>query len=324
MEPIFGVVADSDSSSPAVSVIVPVRNGAQDLPGLIDALAAQTLPRSHFEVLVADDGSTDGSTDGLTASDDGWLTVLPGPPRNPYAARNRAAGRARGRILAFCDVDCRPESTWLERGVAALQGADLIAGLIRFVRPERLTAWSLVDMDTFLDQERTVATGGAVTANLFMQRSLFEAIGGFDGTLSNGGDQELVRRCVATGARLAFAPAVIVEHPTRDAPHELLRKIWLVNRRHAARESRAGQRPGRMTLRALIPFVQQLRSRRRTGRSIGLDRRRLADSGIQPTLWDNARAMPVIYLLMPYLATAAQALGWLDGVRLRRTQHEHS
>ena len=312
-------MADQGQTPLAVTVIVPVRDGGSDVAGVVAALQAQTLDRARFEVIIADDGSTDGAADGLDTAD-GWLVTLPGPPLNPYAARNRAAAAARGRVLAFCDADCRPEPTWLERGLSALRTADVAAGLVRFIPPARLTAWSLVDMDTFLDQERTVRTGGAVTANLFLHRDRFERLGGFDGSLANGGDQEFVRRCVADGARLVFTPEAVVAHPTRDAARELLGKTWLVNRRHAARESRAGRRPGRLTLRSQVPLVHQLRSRRRTGRSLALDSKRLADSGIRPTLWDHARAVPVMYVVMPYLATAAQALGWLDGRRLRRAR----
>jgi glycosyltransferase involved in cell wall biosynthesis len=310
-----------EASQLAVSVIVPVRDGGVDVPELVASLRAQTVPRSEFEVLIADDGSSDGATAQL-AQDDGWLSVLAGPRRNPYAARNRAAARAGGRVLAFCDVDCRPEPDWLERGLAGLERAEVVAGLVRFMPPSRLTAWSLVDMDTFLDQERTVHTGGAVTANLFVGRALFERVGGFDGTLANGGDQEFVRRCVAAGARLRFERDAVVAHPTRDRARELLGKVWLVNRRHAAREARAGRRPGRLSLRSLVPVVQQLRSRARTGRSIGLDRARLSESGVEPRLWDQVRALPVIYLLMPYLATAAQGRGWIDGRRMRRAEHD--
>ena len=303
----------------AVSVIVPVRNGGEQLAALVERLAAQTLPRSQFEVIVADDGSTDGAAGALSGGN-GWLTVSPGPPRNPYFARNRAAAAARGRILAFCDADCLPEPDWLERGLAALHHADVIAGMVRFIPPENRTAWALIDMDTFLDQERTVRHGGAVTANMFVARERFERLGGFDDTLANGGDQELVRRAVADGARLSFNADCAVWHPARASAGELLGKVWRVHRRHAARESRAGQRPAKLTPRALVPVVQQIRSRRRSGRALLLDRRRLGDSGVRPTLWDNARALPVMYLLIPYLSTAAEALGWLDGRRERRAR----
>jgi glycosyltransferase involved in cell wall biosynthesis len=287
---------------------------------LVAALEAQTLARERFEVLIADDGSTDGATDGIS-TEDGRLRVLPGPPVNPYAARNRAVQQARGHVLAFCDVDCRPEPDWLEAGLAALDDADLVAGLVRFV-PTRRTIWSLLDMEMFLDQERTVRSGRAVTANLFVGRELFDGLGGFDDSLANGGDQEFVSRCVAGGARLAFAPAAVVLHPPRETARALLGKIWTVNRRHGTRVTRAGGRPDGLTLRAWVPFVQVVRSRRRAGRSLLLDRHRLSDSDVEPSPWEDALALPLIYLVLPYLARTAQIFGWRDERRARREAPE--
>ena len=63
---------------PSVSVIVPVRDGGAAVDDLVAALEAQTLARERFEVLIADDGSTDGATDGIS-TEDGRLRVLPLP-----------------------------------------------------------------------------------------------------------------------------------------------------------------------------------------------------------------------------------------------------
>lgn len=299
-----------------VSVIVPVRNGGADVSRLVSALERQTLARARFEVLVADDGSTDGATDAIS-TDDGWLRVLPGPPLNPYAARNRAVREARGRVLAFCDADCRPEPDWLEAGLAALEDADVVAGLVRFEAARR-TIWALLDMETFLDQERTVPSGRAVTANLFLRRELFDRLEGFDGSLANGGDQEFVSRSVTAGARLVFAREATVLHPARESARELLGKLWTVSRRQGTRVARAGVRPDGLTLRAWVPFVQVVRSRRRAGRSLVLDRHRLRDSGIEPSRLEDALALPLIYVVLPYLSRAAQVLGWWDERRSRR------
>jgi glycosyltransferase involved in cell wall biosynthesis len=305
---------------PSVSVIVPVRDGGAAVGELVATLESQTLARKDFEVMIADDGSTDGATDGVS-TEDGWLRVLPGPPVNPYAARNRAVREARGRVLVFCDADCRPERDWLEAGLAALEDADVVAGLIRFA-PTRRTIWSLLDMEMFLDQERTVRSGRAVTANLFVWRELFDRLGGFDDSLANGGDQEFVSRCVADGARLAFARAAVVLHPPRETAKALLGKIWTVNRRHGTRVTRAGGRPDGLTLRAWVPFVQVVRSRRRAGRSLLLDRHRLSDSDVEPSPWEDALALPLIYLVLPYLGRTAQILGWRDERRSRRGAQE--
>jgi GT2 family glycosyltransferase len=299
---------------PAASVIVPVRNGGRDFATLVEALAAQTLPRERFEVVVGDDGSTDGATDGIE-TEDGWLRVLRGPRLNSYAARNRAAQAARSTTLAFCDADAIPDSAWLEAGLAALENADVVAGLIRFVLPQPLTIWSLLDMDMFLDQERSVKIGCAVTANLFVRRDLFEEVGAFDESLPNTGDFDFVRRCVERGAKLRLARDALVWHPARNSCSAVLRKVWAVNRRHAARESRVGRRPDGLRIRSWIPVLQKLRGRRRVGRSIGLDRQRLRENGVSPSLLDDLRALPFIYLVFPYTACVAQLYGWREGRR---------
>jgi hypothetical protein len=44
---------------------------------------------------------------------------------------------------------------------------------------------------------------------------------------------------------------------------------------------------------------------------LGLDDARLAEHGIRPTWRDNVRAVPLIYLVIPYVANVAQAAGFL-------------
>jgi glycosyltransferase involved in cell wall biosynthesis len=306
-----GVTAHSGATDVReATVVVPTRNAGAALQRLVEALAVQTVPRDRFEVVVADDGSDDGSTFDLDRSD-GWLRLSPGPPQNSYVARNRAAALARGGELAFCDSDCVPERDWLERGLCALERSDLVAGRVLFELPPRTSVWSLLDVDMFLDQERAVASNTAATANLFVRRSLFEAMQGFDDSLPNQGDHDFVGRCVAAGSTLAFASDVIVRHPPRGGARELLGKVWRVNYMHALRACRTGRRPTRLRVRSWVPFVQTARVRRSNHRSFGLDRRRLAEHGIRPTLLDNMRAVPVIYIVVPYIANAAQLAGFL-------------
>jgi GT2 family glycosyltransferase len=312
-------MASAASRELVASVIVPVRNGRRHVLELLAALKAQTLPRSSFEVVIGDDGSSDGSTDGL-AGDDGWVRVAYGPPRNSYAARNRAVAASAAPVLAFCDSDCLPEPDWLERGLAALADTDLAAGRIRFVVPEPRTVWTLLDMDGTKDHERQVQQGTAETANLFLRRGIFDAVGGFDGSLPEHGDFDFVERCVAAGARLTYVHDAVVWHPARQRARPFLRALWIYNRWYAARASRDGVRPDAAKLRCLVPLVSTLRARRRQGRPLGLDRAWLAANGVEPQRAESLRALPLMYLLVPYLRAAAQIRGWWDGRGLRRRQ----
>lgn len=302
---------------PRVSVIVPVRNGAADIAALLTCLSGQTLPRDEFQVVIGDDGSSDGGTDGV-ATADGHILVAAGPPTNSYAARNRAVAASTAPVLAFCDADCRPEPEWLERGLAALARTDMVAGRIRFDVPRSRTAWTLVDMDGSKDHEHQVRVGVAETANLFLRRDLFDGVGGFEGEIPEYGDFEFVERCIEAGAQLTYASDAVVSHPARTSGRTLLRALWKYNRGYAVHASRSGQVPDGVKLRSWVPIVQTLRSRRRWGRSLGPDRTWLRSNGVEPTLGETLAALPIMYLLLPYLGNTAQLAGWLEGRRLRR------
>ncbi|NJN22859.1 MAG: glycosyltransferase family 2 protein, partial [Leptolyngbya sp. RL_3_1] len=125
---------------PAVSVIVPIYNGAADLPGLGDCLLQQTYPRDRVEYLLIDNNSQDDTAAQLqrfaqTAAAQG-MTVRPLSEANiqsSYAARNQGIRVATGEILAFTDADCRPRPDWLARLVQPFQddAIGLVVGEIK-------------------------------------------------------------------------------------------------------------------------------------------------------------------------------------------------
>jgi glycosyltransferase involved in cell wall biosynthesis len=299
------------------SVIVPVRNGAHFLRTLIPALKGQTVARDDFEVVIADDGSTDGLIEGIAEEDD-WLRVTRGDPETDYAARNRGASIAGGRNFAFIDADCVPVPTWLEEGLAALEGADMVAGAVRFIEPAKRTIWTLIDMDATKNQEAHVKLGNAETANLFVRRSMFEMLDGFDPAFRQHGDFDLAQRCVKNGGKLVYSATALARHPTREVAAPFLRMTWGGNRWYAARVTRDGGLPNGLKLRNWVPVVQVLRGRKRVGKSAGLDKAWLAANGVRPSLLEQLKALPIIYLLLPYMGGVAQLLGWRDGRRLRR------
>jgi glycosyltransferase involved in cell wall biosynthesis len=304
---------------PLVSVITPVRDDVTGLRGLLSALDAQTLPSDRFEVVIGDDGAPAGSLEGLD-SGDGRVRVVSGPPQTSYAARNRAAASARGDVLAFCDSDCLPEPAWLELGLAALEQADIVAGEVAFVVPARPTAWSVLTMDMFLDQEQNVLLSRGVTANLFVRRKTFDEVGRFDDSLPSGGDYDFVRRAVERGARLAYARDVVVRHPTIDRARPFLGKVWSTNRWSALRRARAGERPDLVGVVTFVPVLGVALARRHALRpALRLQRRRLEASGLRAGLRDELRALSALYFVVAYVAGLGRVRGWIEGRRLARS-----
>jgi len=214
---------------PRVSVIVPARNAEDELRRLFAALHEQTAAREAFEVLIVDDASTDGTADAVRAEPLALLLEVPAAV-GPYPARNLAAQTARGDLLAFTDADCIPSREWIERGIAAFhaQDVDMIAGGIRIPLGERPTAVSMVDAARHLDQELYATRGYGATANMWVRRSVFDEVGGFNKQILSGGDWEFGHRSGALGKKLVYAPEARVDHPPRERARELARKGYRI------------------------------------------------------------------------------------------------
>jgi 4,4'-diaponeurosporenoate glycosyltransferase len=90
-----------------VSVVIPARDEARSLPGLLASLATQTEPPA--EVIVVDDGSRDGTGD-IARATGAHVIRIDGPPPGwlgkPWACQQGALA-ARGDLLVFLDADVR-------------------------------------------------------------------------------------------------------------------------------------------------------------------------------------------------------------------------
>ena len=94
---------------PRVSVITPFLNGNEFMDEAVSSVLAQTYP--HWEVLLVDDGSSDGSTEKAKNYADlhpGRIRYFEHGQRGNFGqsvSRNLAIRHARGKYVAFLDVD---------------------------------------------------------------------------------------------------------------------------------------------------------------------------------------------------------------------------
>lgn len=252
----------------AVSVIVPVFNGADTLDRCLAALAAQH--RRDFELIVVDNGSSDGSA--VVA--ERWrqrmsvpLHVLHEAKPGAGAARNHGARRAGGRFLAFTDADCEPDADWLdiglamlaesERDVCALAGpawgtleGDVAARLLG------LTSLSVGLTENIYRDAGDTGTQGFAAANLWMTREMFLDLQGFDESLAHTGeDMDLCARFYRAGGRLRYSPALRVRHIHPSGMANIWRKQVQYGRAHA----RLLRRYGESGIHLDLPWLGHLR-----------------------------------------------------------------
>lgn len=226
-----------------ISVLIPHYNDLANLTVCLDLLERQTLPREAFEIIVADNNSAVG-LETVRAVVGARARVVSAPEQGAGPARNTAAAAARAPAFAFTDSDCLPEPDWLERGLAALERSPIVGGAVATTaqdaaNPTPSEAFELVF--AFQIARYVERKGFCVTANLFVSRAAFEAIGGFRSGVSE--DEEWGRRALTVGYRTVYDGTVRIRHPARRNWDELRRKLTRLTRERylLAREQRGGR-----------------------------------------------------------------------------------
>lgn len=220
----------------SVSVIIPVYNGAEVIGECLEAVLRQELPRDAYEVLVVDNGSTDQTQAVVRRYP---VRLATEAVRSSYAARNTGVRLARGAVLAFTDADCRPSPQWLRAALTALGGRKgRVAGRIEHEVRDPFNPWEQYDVLFFLHQESYVVEGWAATANLVVNRAVFERVGPLP--IDEPGDREWGIRASALSIPLWYSPEACVRHVTRKSFRDIvtrLRRVDCGNARLAQRQA---------------------------------------------------------------------------------------
>jgi glycosyltransferase involved in cell wall biosynthesis len=202
-----------------ISVIVPVRNGADVLARQLDALAGQSTTQP-FEVIVVDNGSSDATASVARAFGDRLddLVVVEAHDRVGGAyARNVGSEVASGELLAFCDGDDLVQPGWIDALVRAWTPESIVAGRIVSLRAHPEAARDLTAIAARSRRSFRGFLPFADTANLAISRQDLEGVGGFDESFRFSSDVELSWRAQLAGLSFVDAlDAVVLKRPARQ------------------------------------------------------------------------------------------------------------
>ena len=214
---------------PFVSVIVPARNRVEKLQKCLQALSAQSYPKTRYEVIVVDNDSTQ-DLPSVCAGDDGVVYVKE-LGIGSYAARNTGIRASKGSVIALTDSDCIPSPEWLACGVRDLIAldCDIVGGRVEFL-PSSLAELNIFEIFeearfSLAQQHVFVKYNSVVTANVITYRVSFEKAGLFNSSLRALGDMEWANRAVAKGLILKYSADAVVHHPRRSTYRDILLKI---------------------------------------------------------------------------------------------------
>lgn len=219
-----------------VSVVIPVRDGAEVLPMQLASMAKQDY-EFPWEVVVVDNGSTDGTAEIAMEWQDRLPIRVVSALMKPSVshARNTGIRQARGELVVFCDADDEVSEGWLNSLVEASLMSDAVGGAIdhsRLNEPE-VVSWRPAPMTT---EPRTPGDflPAITSANLAVWTDVLNALGGFNEDYVYGAeDTEFSWRLQLAGYRLGFAPEAIVHYRLRDDVRSLARQFYSYGKGHA-------------------------------------------------------------------------------------------
>lgn len=206
-----------------IAVVIPAYNLARYLPEAVESVLAQTVPPDQLEVLVIDDGSTD-ATAAVASRFAPRVRYIRQTNRGLPATRNRGIRETTAPYVAFLDADDRLLPTKLADEVAVLESEptiDIAYSGWYYIdeRGERLPqhGWSRDEGDLL----PRLLLGNVIHPHAaLVRRSILEASGGFDETLTSVEDWDLWIRLSAAGARWRLVDHAALEYRVRrDGMH---------------------------------------------------------------------------------------------------------
>jgi rhamnosyltransferase len=205
-----------------ISVLIPVRDGGDDLRRCLEAISRQRVDE-EVETVVVDTDSRDGSRD-LARSHGARVLEVDPSEFGHGATRNLAAAEARGEVLIFTTQDAyAADENWLARISASLRGDESLAGVYgRQVPHDGAPPPEVFFLDFLYGPERRVqrAKGEddlSMLTTLFsnvnsaMRRDVWERFP-FADDVFFAEDQDWARRVLLEGYGIGYEPDAAVRH----------------------------------------------------------------------------------------------------------------
>lgn len=238
----------TDAPQPRLTVVVPVRNEAANILNLLNDLSRQTY--RNFEVIVADDASTD-ETLALVRHYAETAPFALHPLRLTDArvaspkkrAISQAIARATGSLIVTTDGDCCVGPDWLATYAAFYQQtqAKLMFGPVTFTTHATVfDSLQTVEFASLIGSGACTLAWGKPTmcngANLCYEKRVFTEVGGFVGFdhLASGDDEFLMHKIATAypgGVRFLKSRATLVQ----TGPHQSWRAFYNQRKRWASK-----------------------------------------------------------------------------------------
>jgi cellulose synthase/poly-beta-1,6-N-acetylglucosamine synthase-like glycosyltransferase len=223
---------DGYKTSPSVTVVVPVRNGAQTIQPLLESLQKLDYDRNAVEVIVVDGNSTDETREIVKKYP---VKLVVEEKKGLNLARNVGIKNSNGEIVAFTDADCIVPPNWITKIVENFKDPSVscVGGSAEALDGDFISQYadnSIVRLMPFFTKREEVRKvkpflGHPAGCNMAFRRKVAEEVGYFDENIQFGFDEvEFTDRICRAGYKMVLDPEVLVWHKHRATLKEFLKQ----------------------------------------------------------------------------------------------------
>jgi cellulose synthase/poly-beta-1,6-N-acetylglucosamine synthase-like glycosyltransferase len=221
----IGLLSLSDIKSKrnehSVSIVIAARNEEINIEQCLQSLLSQNYPADKFEIIVADDGSTDETASIVRYFAERFsnlhlLQLVHDSPRktgHKPTALAKAIELAKGEVILTTDADCIVPAHWIKTIAGHFdEGVAFVAGPVVerdsggfFGKLEQLEFLGLITTAAgLIGSGRPIICNGA---NLAYRKDAFTAAGGFNENSGSNDDESLMNQIVHKKiGKVVFAP----------------------------------------------------------------------------------------------------------------------
>jgi succinoglycan biosynthesis protein ExoA len=219
------------TTTPMISVVIPVRNEEKHIGMVLRDLIQQDYPADRFEILVADGNSSDGTlpiVEQFAKSCELRIALFPNPMQLSSAGRNLGVVNSRGELIIFIDGHCKIDSPSLLTDYARVMqatGADCLCRAQPLDAPSETWLQEVIaharasflghGRDSTIFSPNLVGSIDPTSSGAAYRSTVFEQVGMFDESFDACEDVEFNYRVCKSGLYSYIDPRLKIHYYPR-------------------------------------------------------------------------------------------------------------